>query len=76
MYAKPHPHSLNLVGVAGRLKMTSVATQTQWSWLQDLEEISRLAKEPGADFSLRVNEIQKLLEGHGDLNPDGRSAKQ
>lgn len=42
--------------------MTSVGTQTHWSWLRDLQEISRLNRERGAKLSLGKSEIQSLQE--------------
>ena len=40
----------------------SVATQTHWSWLNDLEEIARLKLEYGGEFSLEMDSIQQMLD--------------
>ena len=57
--------------------MTTVATQTHWSWLKDLEKIATLTKEHGVEFSMEVGKIQELQDCI-NLNPDtsanGRSA--
>lgn len=38
------------------------ATQTDWSWLKDLEELARLGREHGVELSLRLNEIDEMLK--------------
>ena len=40
----------------------SVATQTHWSWLKDLEEIARLKREHGGDNSVEMDSIQRMLD--------------
>ena len=48
--------------------MTSVATQTHWSWLRDLEEIARLTREHGVESSLKVGKIQEMQEEWNSRN--------
>lgn len=53
--------------------MISVATQTHWSWLKDLEEIARLTRE----HAVEVGPIQELQEEgnsrHLSLKSGGKS---
>ena len=68
----PRPHRSILVGVARTsfwlafekliIMSHSVATQTHWSWLKDLEEIARLKKEHGGKLSLEIDSIQQMLD--------------
>ena len=52
----------------------SVATQTHWSWLKDLEEIARLKREHGGEVNLEMDSIQQMLdEEQSDRHP-GASA--
>ena len=40
----------------------SVASQTDWCWLKDLEELARLGREYGAEFTLKVGDRGELLQ--------------
>lgn len=61
-------HAHNLVFFSGRgstlliIMSHSVATQTHWSWLKDLEEIARLKREHGGELSLEIDSIQQMLD--------------
>ena len=48
----------------------SVATQTHWSWLKDLEEIARLKREHEGEVNLEMGSIQQVLyEEQSARNP-------
>lgn len=42
--------------------MTTVATQTQWSWLKDLEEISRQKRDGDSQVDVEKNETSETQE--------------
>ena len=53
----------------------SVATQTHWSWLNDLEEIARLKLEYGGEFSLEMDSIQQMLDEDRSARNPGAGIK-
>ena len=53
----------------------TVSTQTHWSWLADLAEISRLSREANHSFSLSHQDIQqrtRQVQAHEDQPGDDR----
>ena len=55
--------------------MPTQATQTAWSWLQDLAEIARLSKK-GGEFSLSSAEIDSWLQAPGEATTADESKSQ
>lgn len=51
----------------------SVATQTHWSWLKDLEEIARLKREHVGEVNLEMGSIQQMLDEEQSIRNPGAS---
>ncbi len=51
----------------------SVATQTHWSWLIDLEEIARLKREHVGEVNLEMGSIQQMLDEEQSIRNPGAS---
>jgi hypothetical protein len=52
----------------------SVATQTHWSWLKDLEEITRLKREHGGEVNPEMGSIQQMLDEEQSDRNSGASS--